>query len=301
MSDVTGRHRDIQGRFANEHQEPEVSLSAVSPAPLPALMHIEAALIAEEAGADGLTAARVTEAYRAGKGIGTLGSAQVAERLERTSGQTPADVLAKAVRTRVNPYRLRHPSGTSGQVEITISEDVAERMTGYDIEDLDRFTEIYADVDIFGGDADLWGVTGGGKEEVIRLGVHGLDDHIDTDDDALEFREGFTDPRPARRAAVKAWDEERLENSRALLGALGVTVEKTKYQEYTLTNQNGVRLQLNDDMYGRGARLIETTNWRMASDSDLEAFLGGPVDEQARRVFQLCAAINGRGMDSTRC
>lgn len=300
MVDVAGRNRDNQGRFANEHQEPGISLAPPAQETLPARMLIEAALIAAESGQDDLNAAAVAEAYRTGSRVGALGSSEIAERLEASVDQTPAGVLAKAERTRLNPYRMGHPfGGTSGQVEITIDESVAGRMTNYDVEDLDRFTEIYADVDIFGGDADLWGVMPDGSQEIIRLGIRDLDRFIDTDDEALEFREGFTDPRPARRAAVKAWDDERLENSRTLLDALGVTMEQVRRQEYNLTNDAGVRIQMQDDQYGKGVRLVETTNWRIASDKDLEAFLGGPVDEQGRKMMELCAAINGRSMADT--
>lgn len=299
MVDVAGRNRDNQGRFANEHQEPGISLEPPAQETLPARMLIEAALIAAESGQDDLTAAAVAEAYRTGGGAGTLGSSEIAERFEASVDQTPAGVLAKAERTRLNPYRMGHPFGTSGRVELIIDESVAERMTNYDVDDLDRFTEIYADVDVFGGESDLWGVTREGKEEIIRLGVHGLDDHIDLDGE-LQFRAGFDDPRPARQAAVKAWDQERLESSRTLLDALGVTVEQSKYQEYNLTNTDGVRLRMTDDMYGRGIRLTETTNWRMASESDLEAFLGGPVDKEARKMLELCGAIVGRDLGGVR-
>jgi hypothetical protein len=92
----------------------------------------------------------------------------------------------------------------------------------------------------------------------------------------------------AARAEVKA---QRLEASTALLADAGVTIklEDPRRYHYRLKREGVKDLRLQNDGYV--AKIIETTNWREATEEDYTAFLDGPTGKQERELLRLAATL----------
>ena len=319
MVDVTRRSRDEAGRFANEHAEAgDVTLGTPVPPEPTAWMKVQAAHLAVLSNLDTQTVFAVAaevpdsqprtaaEAANLQKWCDVTGCAPgqlmfIASQMQAAEGlgpASPAAVLAMATGTPADPTKQNLPACPTTTVEIVIDDDDAEQMlddAGRDDIDLSGYREVYADVNLFGKEeGDFYGVTGDGKEHLLALEVN-MGRRMDLDDGYLMFRAGSEDPRPAHRQAQKEWLERRQDAAETLISAMGVSVAKERSYEYMLTNEAGGRLQMHVDYYNIG-KLVETVNWRQASEKDIEAFLGGPASQEAVKTFTFAAGITARAV-----
>ena len=321
MADVSRRNRDAAGRFDNEHAEAGDVVLAEAPAadePTP-WMKVQAAQLAALTNLDMQTVFAVgrevpdsqprtaADAAKLQKwcDVTSLAPGQlmfIASQMQAAEGSgpsSPAAVLAMATGTPVDPVKQNMPAWPTTTVEIVIDDDDAEQMlddAGHDDIDLSGYREVYADVNLFGKEEGyFYGVTGDGKEHLLAVDVN-MGRRMDLDDGYLVFREGSEDPRPAHRQAQKEWLERRQDAAETLINAMGVSVARERSNEYMLTNESGGRLRLNVDYFNIG-KLVETVNWRQASEKDIEAFLGGQATPEAVKTFTLAAGITARAVD----
>lgn len=209
-------------------------------------------------------------------------------------------VLAEAAGTLRDPLSIpRTEAMTSpGFVEVVLdADDVREALErhGYDTGemDLDGYDEIYADATLTGSDTlDIWGVKDGAE---TSLATDLRDEQLVNPDTSeyLNYRGSYTDPVPAHSEAVRQWGAQRLDAANALLDEAGITVEVDPSHSRDIMLRRGDRtMRVIDDVHRMGgAPLIETRNWRKASDDDVNEFLGGDPGTDIRPTLTLSARL----------